>query len=153
MLSDWGCVLAVVLLLQLMDGSGVVVWAWMCCIAAPSQLHRVLMLINELCHPSLTPSVESSALTTLTPPTQSVVSTLCLSNMKQSIKDDGFRQMSVSSSPIPRCSPSSSRACLLELETKVREDFTGLLLVETPTSAFTFKTLLRHYAKRALTPR
>ena len=27
----------------------------------------------------------------------------------------------------------------------------GLLLVETPTSAFTFKTLLRHYAKRTLT--
>ena len=25
-------------------------------------------------------------------------------------------------------------------------------MVETPTSAFTFKTLLRHYAKQALTP-
>ena len=48
----------------------------------------------------------------------------------------------------------------LELQTKVREDvtitetastraFSGL---KAPTSSFTFKTLLRHYAKRALTP-
>ena len=49
----------------------------------------------------------------------------------------------------------------LELQTKVREDvtitekastraFSGL---KAPTSSFTFKTLLRQYAKRALTPR
>ena len=33
---------------------------------------------------------------------------------------------------------------------KVREDFT--ITEKAPTSTFTFKTLLRHYAKRALTP-
>ena len=32
----------------------------------------MLILINELCHPSLTPRVESSALTTLTPPNHPV---------------------------------------------------------------------------------
>ena len=44
---------------------------------------------------------------------------------------------------------------------KVREDFTitekaptrAFSWLKAPTSAFTFKTLLRHYAKRALTPR
>ena len=43
----------------------------------------------------------------------------------------------------------------------VREDFTitekaptrAFSWLKAPTSAFTFKTLLRHYAKRALTPR
>ena len=50
---------------------------------------------------------------------------------------------------------------LVELETKVREDFTitekaptrAFSLLKAATTAFTFKTLLRHYAKRALTPR
>ena len=37
------------------------------------------------------------------------------------------------------------------LETKVPEDFT--ITEKAPTSTFTFKTLLRHYAKRVLTPR
>ena len=45
--------------------------------------------------------------------------------------------------------------------TKVREDFTitekaptgAFSWLKAPTSAFTIKTLLRHYAKRALTPR
>ena len=37
---------------------------------------------------------------------------------------------------------------------KFSQSSVGLLLVESAyTSAFTFKTLLRHYAKRALTPR
>ena len=48
-----------------------------------------------------------------------------------------------------------------ELQTKLREDFTimekaptrAFSWLKVPTSAFTFKTLLRHYAKRALTPR
>ena len=39
----------------------------------------------------------------------------------------------------------------LELQTTVREDFT--ITEKAPTSAFTFKILLRHYAKQALTPR
>ena len=73
----------------------------------------MLILINELCHPSLTPRVESSALTTLTPPTQSVLGTLCLSDMKLSIKDDGFRQMSVFPHPLPhQHQPSVSRYCV-----------------------------------------
>ena len=50
---------------------------------------------------------------------------------------------------------------ILELRAKVREDFTitekactrTFSWLKVPTSAFTFKTLLRHYAKRALTPR
>ena len=37
----------------------------------------------------------------------------------------------------------------LELQTEVREDFT--ITEKAPTSAFTFKTLLRHYAKQSLT--
>ena len=48
----------------------------------------------------------------------------------------------------------------LELQTKVCEDFTitekaptALSWLKVPTSAFTYKTLLRHYAERALTPR
>ena len=49
----------------------------------------------------------------------------------------------------------------VELQTKVREDFTimekaptrAFSWLKAPTSAFTLKTLLRHYAKRALTPR
>ena len=50
----------------------------------------------------------------------------------------------------------------LELETNLREDFTSTAekaltrafsSLKAHTSAFTFKTLLRHYAKRALTPR
>ena len=48
-----------------------------------------------------------------------------------------------------------------ELQTEVHEDFTitekaptrAFSWLKAPTSAFTFKTLLRHYAKRALTPR
>ena len=96
--------------LRLCVGGGVVVavdgWVWCCC-KSMNVLYRstqqVLILINELCHPSLTPRVESGALTTLTPPTQSVLGTLCLSDMKLSIKDDGFRQISVF--PHPRPSP------------------------------------------------
>ena len=42
-----------------------------------------------------------------------------------------------------------------ELKTKVREDFTttdkAISWLKSPTSAFTLKTLLRHYAKQALT--
>ena len=41
-------------------------------------------------------------------------------------------------------------AAELELQTKVREDFT--ITEKAPTSAFTFKTLIRHIAKRTLTP-
>ena len=45
--------------------------------------------------------------------------------------------------------------CAVELQTKVREDFTitekaptrAFSWLKAPTSAFTFKTLLRHYAK------
>ena len=40
--------------------------------------------------------------------------------------------------------------CQLKLETKVPEDFT--ITEKAPTSAFTFKTLLRPYAKQMLTP-
>ena len=46
---------------------------------------------------------------------------------------------------LPTCSP-------LELQTKVREDFTITEKVESAsTSALSFKTLLRHYATPALT--
>ena len=42
----------------------------------------------------------------------------------------------------------------VELQTRVRKDFTITEKAPTrPLLAFTFKTLLRHYAKRALTPR
>ena len=45
----------------------------------------------------------------------------------------------------------------VEFQTKVREDFTittqAFYRLKVPTSAFKFKTLLRHYAKQALTPR
>ena len=49
----------------------------------------------------------------------------------------------------------------LELQPKVREDLTitekaptrAFSWFKAATTAFTFKTLLRHYAKRALTPR
>ena len=49
----------------------------------------------------------------------------------------------------------------VELQTNVREDFTitekaptrAFSWLKAPTSAFTFKTLVRHYAKRAFTPR
>ena len=59
--------------------------------------------------------------------------------------------------PIPRI---GMMACTLELQKKVREDFTIMKKTRTlayswlkaPSSAFTFRTLLRHYAKRALTP-
>ena len=57
-----------------------------------------------------------------------------------------------------------TRYCV-ELQTKVHEDFTSMEKAEdvtsmekaiswlkVPTSAFTFKILLRHYAKWALTP-
>ena len=48
----------------------------------------------------------------------------------------------------------------VEVQTKVREDFTitekahtwAFSWLKAPTSTFTFKTLLRHYAKQALTP-
>ena len=77
-------------------------------------------------------------------------------------------------SPVPPSDPDSVQTCRLrrvwcpaacvcrlELQTKVPEDFTITEKVPTrafswlkvPTSAFTFKTLLRHHAKRALTPR
>ena len=57
--------------------------------------------------------------------------------------------------PVPVC------VCKLELEKKVREVFTiaekartrAFSWLKAPTSAFTFKTLLKHYAKRVLTPR
>ena len=49
----------------------------------------------------------------------------------------------------------------LQLATRVREDFTitekaptrAFSYLKAATTAFTFKTLLRHYAKRVLTPR
>ena len=40
----------------------------------------------------------------------------------------------------------------LELQTNF-EDWSFTITEKAPTSAFTFKTLLRHYAKQALTPR
>ena len=51
---------------------------------------------------------------------------------------------------------------LLELQTKVLKDFTiitekartrAFSWLKAATTAFTFKTLIRHYAKQALTPR
>ena len=44
----------------------------------------------------------------------------------------------------------------VELQTKVPEDYvmqSFAIIGKSPTSAFTFKTLLRHYVKRALTLR
>ena len=67
---------------------------------------------------------------------------------------------------MPLLFPYRSRSVSSELETKVlpkvrnhREGpyhillYRAFSLLKAPTSAFTFKTLLRHYAKRALTPR
>ena len=59
---------------------------------------------------------------------------------------------------------SADSVYLVELETKVAEvtpTFTimeevpteAFIWLKVPTGAFTFKTLLRHYAKRMLTPR
>ena len=51
----------------------------------------------------------------------------------------------------------SADGCRVELSTNLREVFTitekALFWLKAPTSALTFKTLLRHYAKQALTPR
>ena len=72
-------------------------------------------------------------------------------------------QLAASKPPAP--APCTGRQCrdelLLELQTEVREDFTitekapnrAFSWLKAPTSAFTFKTLLRHYAKRMLTHR
>ena len=56
--------------------------------------------------------------------------------------------------------PASSGRYGFELQMKVREDFTitekastrAFSWLKAPTSAFLFKTLLRHYAKQPLTP-
>ena len=42
---------------------------------------------------------------------------------------------------------------VIELETKAMRRFAKISQAQAPSSAFTFKTLLRHYAKRVLTPR
>ena len=42
---------------------------------------------------------------------------------------------------------------VIELETKAMRRFAKISQAQAPSSAFTFKTLLRHYAKRTLTPR
>ena len=55
----------------------------------------------------------------------------------------------------------NSAALVIELQTKIRKDFTiteraitwAFSWLKAATTAFTFKTLLRHYGKRALTPR
>ena len=64
---------------------------------------------------------------------------------------------------IPTLEPGDQgdRGIIVELQTNLREDFTIMekaparvfSWLKAPTSTFTFKTLLRHYAKRALTPR
>ena len=41
----------------------------------------------------------------------------------------------------------------VELETDLRENISFTITEKAPTSAFTFQTLLRQYAKQALTPR
>ena len=48
-------------------------------------------------------------------------------------------------------SSSTPALCALELQAKVREDFTITYYRISHTSTYTFKALLRHYAKQVLT--